>query len=491
MSTLRIRVDKYLESEGGPPPQVFARIQRMDERGRSVAQTLQHELVPISSDPTQAQAIVLQPGNYNVEVRLPSGELLSDAVRLGDGAQEMVLVAAPSSREWLGWQHLVGNVASGAELVSKSAHRGAPRDESLAKPRKRDPRSRGMAGAAPGAPAPRPPSLTERLSSVMQRVGLSISNGVIGPSSTEPESPWEPQRAATIEVDRPLHWLGSGESKLGVDLLRGDPWHALPELRGSTAHIVDALNAGRPQLLIEPSAHDDESAVFRVPNAPAGQGAYAPANRNFVAVQRRTGVELVCLPTPWVDPWTGRDVAVEIGVQRPKYEVEFASAIAVRDQQLAVLLGFLSSGALPAAKRLAETAGTMLYEKNENPLAAAAGGYALVSSAVDAQHQPWHDWIKNLMERFEHVPDGAIQYGTMRLRIRTSTADFKEATEAFKLAYRRGLPFYGLGMRWLLEGLERVGSEDEEAKAMAKSVRRLAARLHPQSPFTILRLGRR
>jgi hypothetical protein len=95
------------------------------------------------------------------------------------------------------------------------------------------------------------------------------------------------------------------------------------------------------------------------------------------------------------------------------------------------------------------------------------------------------------MVRFEHVPDGAIQYGTMRLRLRKGPEDLREAMRAFKLAYQRGLPFYGMGMRWLLEGLERFAGEDAEAQAMATDVRRLASRLHPQSPFTILRLGKR
>ena len=65
-----------------------------------------------------------------------------------------------------------------------------------------------------------------------------------------------------------------------------------------------------------------------------------------------------------------------------------------------------------------------------------------------------------------------------------------EATKAFKDAYRRGLPYYGLGLRWLLEGLQRVGTRDTEAKVMADAVQAVTARLHPQSPFTILRLGK-
>ena len=109
---------------------------------------------------------------------------------------------------------------------------------------------------------------------------------------------------------------------------------------------------------------------------------------------------------------------------------------------------------------------------------------------MDTQRQRWHGWIENLMERYEHLPDGAIQYATMRLRLRSSSSDIDRAADAFKSAYRRGLPFYGMGMRWLLDGLERLGERDEEAKQMATSVRQVTARLHPTSAFTIIRLGR-
>lgn len=493
MSELKIRIDNYVEADGEPAPRVYARIQRLDARGRSVPQTLQHELVPLSNRPEDARGIELSPGDYNVEVRLPSGELLTDAVRLSESGHDLVLAATTPAREWLGWQHGKDKAGSSAQADANLRSARATRGEAPVLPKPRASRRRRMADRVSPLPTLRRSNLTERLAEVMQRVGLRLVNGVIGPSGATAPLPWNPQQRASLQVNRPLHWLGSGEGIPGVDVMRDDPWRSLPALHGSTAHILDALHAGRERLLIEPAAQDSAAAMFRVPNHATRRddSDFASANRNFVAVEREQGVELVCLPTPWLDSWTEQEVAVEVGVQRPKFEAQFASAIAVRDPHLAVLLGFLSSGALPAAKRLAETASGLLYEKSVNPLAAAAGGYALVSGAIDDERQPWHHWIENLMERFAHVPDGAIQFATMRLRLRKDQADVDAAREAFKLAYRRGLPFYSLGLRWLLEGLQRFSDEDAEAKEMATAIRRLAARLHPQSPFTILRLGRR
>lgn len=487
MSTLRVRVDKFIESEGGPPPRVFARIERLDDRGRSVRDTLQHVLVPISHLPEQAEAISLDPGRYAVEVKLPSGEWLSDAVRVdADGTQDLVLVGAAPSREWLSWQSR-GSAARTPHLATKSSLQ-PPRSEAS---RSRSPRLKGEPGGATrGAPVTR--SIDSRTNLVLERAGLQIAHGGgIEPRRVEADAPWEPERPAEIDVARPLYWLAAGPAKMAVDVLRIDPWRSLPALRGATAHIVEALNAGRSAQLVEPAEADDASAVFPVPNrSGAGATGFAPTQRTFAAVHRRTGIELVCLPTPWVDQMSDREVGVEVTVRRPRLESEFASTVSVRDQQLSVLLGFLSSGALPSARRLAETAGDMLYEKTINPLAAAAGAYALVSGISDTHPDRWHAWVENLMHRFEHLPDGAVQYGTMRLRLRKNESDLRQATQAFKLAYERGLPYYGLGMRWLLEGLQRVGTRDEEAQAMADSVQRLTARLHPQSPFTILRLGR-
>jgi hypothetical protein len=493
MSILRVRVNKYLPSEDGPPPQVYARITKIDERGRSVGGSTQLELVPISTREDQNASITVGSGAYLVEVRMPSGELLADSVSMAEGQdQELVLMAEASPSEWLSWQHLSGNVSASSASSTASSR---PTQRAAPKPAARsNPRTRGLDTGAKKARGPmRSLTVTERATDLMQSIGLSVTDGLVRAVQRSNEVvTWASEEPASVVPSRPIYWLGHGGSTATQDFLREQPWQLLASLQGSTANIIAGLNAGRTDRVIEPSESDADAAVFRIPNEElADRSDYNVATRNYAAIHRRMGVELVCLPTPWRETWSGRDAVIEVGVQRPRYESEFASSVIVRDQQLAVLLGFLSSGALTSVKRLAQTGSSMLYEKSENPLAAAAGGFALVGSAEDAEPQPWHRWIENLMNNFEHIPDGAIQYATMRLRLRSSAQDVQEAARAFKVAYRRGLPFYGMGMRWLLEGLERVAGEDTEAQQMASDVRRLASRLHPQSPFTILRLGKR
>ncbi len=485
MSKLRIRVDKSVVVEGEQVPRVFARIQGLDDRGRVIPNSLDHVLVPISPRSRDVESVSLTPGFYRVDVTLPTGEWLSESVRVSERDQKDLVLAGEPSRAWSTWQTLSGSSSASAEPIS------APRP--AYKARQAKPRSlagSGQSSASRSMAIVRSPE--ERIAYVMERVGLPRDPLTVRPGFGGVNTGvWEADRPADIEVERALYWLPSSNSKLPVDVLRDDPWQTLPALRGPTAHIVEVLNLGGTPKVLEAAESDGATAHFPVPNVVDDAGNHvSKTKRNFVAVHRREGVELVCLPTPWVDQMQQREVRVEVNVSRPRLEREFASAISVHDAQLSVLLGFLSSGALPAAKRLAETEHGMLFEKNINPLAAAAGGYALVNSAVDARKHQWHGWIENLMLRFLDVPDGAIQYATLRLRLRTSESDVTEATKAFKDAYRRGLPYYGLGLRWLLEGLQLVGTRDTEAKLMADAVQAVTARLHPQSPFTILRLGR-
>jgi hypothetical protein len=192
---------------------------------------------------------------------------------------------------------------------------------------------------------------------------------------------------------------------------------------------------------------------------------------------------------PWPIVTRGRQAVIEAVVTQPSSPDEFATSLTVRDSRLGVLLGFLASGSLGPAREIAQTSLKLLYEKMENPLAAAAGAYAMVGTVTDSKKQDWHQWVRNLATRFEQIPDGAVLLAMLRLRLRRDQADIGEARDWFKSAYRRGLPFFSLGIRWLLTGLEKFASSDPEAESMRKAVHNIAWRIHPQSPFTIIGLG--
>jgi hypothetical protein len=273
----------------------------------------------------------------------------------------------------------------------------------------------------------------------------------------------------------------------------GDVWEQLAGLQGPPDTLLQRLNSEQSPEPIPLYDRDPNRAVYRVilgPTAVSGATLLHPVlPRHFVVVTQPQRLELLSLPIPWAQIRSGRQAVVEIIVQQTALPSEFVSSIGVRDEQLAVLLGFLSTGALNAVQEIAESAKDLLYGKMQNVLAAAAGAYAMVGTATDTQDREWHQWVRNLAQWFPQIPDGAIQLAQLLLRLRRSTADVTEAMSLLKQAYSRGLPYYTLGVRWLLEGLERVGRLDPEAAQMSKAVRAVASRIHPQSPFTIVRLG--
>jgi hypothetical protein len=210
---------------------------------------------------------------------------------------------------------------------------------------------------------------------------------------------------------------------------------------------------------------------------------------------------LAVLPLPWHQTDFSGDALVDVIVDardaRAKgREWPLRVSVVARDNVMAAVFGYLSSGDLPAAGRVAETAVDMLYQKGENPLAAAGGAYALVRLPIDAQQRPvWVPWLQNLRQRFPWLPDGAILDGWAHLNGIGRKPDIALAAAAFVAAAERGLPFYSDGVRLLFEGLTRVDAQVEAGSRPAgfakafEFARRMALRVDVRQPFTVVRLS--
>jgi hypothetical protein len=438
MTKLRLRVDKYVEDDGDIPPQILATIYSVGPAsGNRAKKVVRREMVPISHQSSHARELDLKPGHYFVEVTMPSGEILSENVELSSGReQDLVLNAEDSPHEWLSWQHLVGNVGA----VQRAAQ------EFIAPPR-------GVHFFSQPAP----------------------TTGVADAFRAE----W---------LTKPMPGLALAESPAP------DVWQALAKLPSSTTLVSQKLNSGHTAKRIPLVVSDPVSAVLRLVYDTASSNDAFPVhsknNREFLAVRHRDRYELVSLPMPWrIMASGGRQAVIEAVVTQPFSPDDFATSLAVRDSRLGVLLGFLASGSLGPAREIAQISQKLLYYKIENPLAAAAGAYAMVGAVTDSKKQDWHQWVRNLATRFKQIPDGAVLLAMLHLRLRRGHADISEAHNWFKTAYRRGLPFYSLGIRWLLTGLEKFATADSEAESMRKAVHNIAWRIHPQSPFTIIGLG--
>lgn len=486
MTGLRIRIDKYLESDGTRPPLVPAKIYSIDPSAGSSASTRSshHESIPISHRPEDAIFIKLGAGDYYVETVLPDGEVLSDSFSLtAEQTSELVLRAERSPHEWLSWQSLVGNVSSSAPPAQAKSTRATKTSRSG---KKKVTQSReGMRDASRNAAG----SASETAVEPTRHAKGALSFEAVASESFErPE----------VSIGMPIRVVAVKEpASIAIEASSASAWEWLGGLAGdSAANLVATLSQGRPTLDVATFKSDGNQAVYRITLRPSSSAAFhvssgddANTSRHFALVPHLRWVELIALPMPWNVIRSGREASIEIVTRQVYEENDFCASATARDEDLGPLLGYLSSGLLPTVRDLAETARDMLFRKWENPYAACAGGYALVGTARAAEDREWHDWIRTLMNRFPDIPDGAIQWAQLRLKTRRTQADIEEARTALKLAYRRGLPFYSMGIRLLTEGLEWLSRDDPEAAEMMKNVRRVAWRTNFQQPFTILRIG--
>jgi len=477
MSALTVRIHKYLDAAEARAPRVPAKIYELDSSAKSSASTgsVRRAQVPISENPAEVARLDLPPGTYYVESVLPSGETLADSVTLAEGeTRDLVLRGTSSPNEWFSWQHLMGNTRPGSSANQRPG--GSVR----------------VINRKPGG-TPRKKGAPRRIADG----GAGYAGSRTHAASLRPGS--APELRGPTAIGRPINFLASPLPALVLGEPQGAAaWKGLAEATSANANtLATLLNQGKSALDLPVYTHDARRAVYRLSwqqgsrsEVHALEGRVPAMPRYFAVVPRRRCVELISLPMPWRVIGMGREAAIEIAVQQMHAADAFCASATALDEDLGMLLGYLSSGSLVVAREMAETARDMLYYKVENPYAAAAGGYALVGTALTAEDREWHGWIRNLMHSFPHIPDGAIQWAQLCLKMRRGPSDIEEARVALKLAYRRGLPFYSMGVKWLMEGLEWIaGESDPEAVQMLRQVQRLAWRTNFQQPFTIVRIG--
>ena len=211
-------------------------------------------------------------------------------------------------------------------------------------------------------------------------------------------------------------------------------------------------------------------------------------DRAFLRVVRGSEIWLLALPLPW-NGLTG-PVPVQLLLDAGTSRVESTDAgdhsledlpigIIVKDPQLGSSFGYLRSqdqSSLSAMhEQIARAAEQALFDKAQNPLAAAAGAYLLIRMGLVER---LHDWPANLCERFEWLPDGAIIEGCHLLM----RQDEAKAAKRFALAAARGIPAFTEGARQLYKAKLRLGPRF--AKRASAWVDELASVIHPNRIYT-------
>lgn len=262
--------------------------------------------------------------------------------------------------------------------------------------------------------------------------------------------------------------------------------------------LADWIKAGPPRVfhdlrpsLIRSSPKDQDSSTelhrFFM-NARRLEKEHLP--RRYCLISAGETLQLLPLPIPWFNLKTQKQLPVELLVQ--ENDRNLTASFSIPDVDLCTALGYMSRGALRAAAQLVDQAEAvnMLFQKFTNPLGAAGGAYILLGTEPVTQKRPWHQWVQNLMNYFPWLPDGAIQYAWLQLRQSPTQENRDRARQALITAFNRGVPYYTLGLQWMIDGLTLLGEDDQEAQRMLRSVQQISWRLDTSQTFTSIALAR-
>ncbi len=443
--------------------------QLLDVGGAVPVRADQHEMVlTLGGEPTE---IAVEPGLWGVELILPTGELLNKQTRVeANGEQRVHFELGESPREWLGWQFAEGTVPE-RRAYEEQLERGI---RQFPGPRRTAPRRDG-----PVVPFATAAAIRKSLGSPVVTTDAYARPGTFAAQKSR-------SQVTTLRFLPPEQTPNSKDfERFGCAL---ELWKAFVSGLRLEAPILDLAGLAQddgPGFL--PGQNDPWHDVWRL-------GAEEwDEQRRFAMVVTNRAVEFVSLPLPW-SPDTGivDDVLIELVIDKRDVVGSSRTSLTLRDQKYFGLLSYLKTGSLALAASVAERGAEeenmlvdVLEDKRQNPLAACASGYALLGAVDLTRERSWYPWLANLNEWFPWLPDGAILYG--RWLTLSGRGDEEEARQAFLRAFRRGIPFYSLGLSWLLEGLRQFGRDPECVEA-ARLVRQVSLRSDVGQVFTVLRL---
>lgn len=138
MTELALRLQKHLEFGHRPISTrmgaVVTLVQVANAAGEPVVSAPPRNVVIPANESGAARPVPVEPGHWLVEATLPSGEFIAEQVKV-DAGQTVPLTlhaAEHSPQEWLGWQHLLGNI-DGRKTLEMLQERAREVAEALAR----------------------------------------------------------------------------------------------------------------------------------------------------------------------------------------------------------------------------------------------------------------------------------------------------------------------------------------------------------------------
>lgn len=444
MSMVSIGIRKYFENApDGPGGAVVSIIPIANAGGASLSNTdrksrrYDNLIVPIGQSERRF-SLSLPSGQYLARVTLPSGEWLEQQFETNESAPVTLdFQAQQSEHEWLSWQHFSG--ATNARPTSIQMRSARP---------------------------------------VMTTGGTS--------KSAFPRTGQADLQQAFAAFDS-----NAGEfsgSNLWGALLRakqdGDKWERFGNLAGPACWSAKVLKA------------DHEDGEFRLFRTHMHDGRWAGKTqsnwRNFLVARTSRALEIASLPLQWRTLGPSPGFTTEVLLHKKASSESFLTRTGIADTQSSSMLSYMAQGRFDLARPFVEHARELLFDKQDNPLGAAAGGYVLFADASASGDKNWADWTGRLISLAPWLPDAAILHGIRTLRLGSSESEFRHAGAKLHEAFMRGPPFFSMGVALLQEGLSQVAGEWNEPSMVEalKTVDAFAAHLDASQPFTTVRFAR-
>jgi hypothetical protein len=469
-------------------------------------------------DINEEEQISVDPGNYTVRVYLPNGNVVAESVsvstddcrvdfdllgvRTDEYARESlvgVIPRLPSADRAEALQRYSDSVKKGGEIVQVEPKPGSIKTRKFQ--------------FYPSAEDVE--NLSSRLRQAATDVGLNRASiervGSKHALTTVRADLWQPLDGAVRVIGETTPYAGE---TLG---LRNRDDYASRDLQALGAWIGNAAGGLRPFTF---QSIGEVDARLVVPDSNFDVRFLSGERRSFATVIDGAGdAHVLVFPHCWrryAGEVTGASLVVALGIDtilREESDVGeragWQCSTVVDDSAFNAYMGFLSRGMGEAADVVLGQASNYLFEKTQNPVAAAAGAFGLLSQASRSEPDPmpWRRWIENLYTRSPELPDGAVAMARMYWQYGAAESDEAggldvEVLRRYALeAVRRGLPYLRMSIEYLSEILTVVVSDDrmndrstDDAKSSAQAlqrVSRLSRLVVPGEFFTTVRLRTR
>lgn len=439
-----------------------ARVRRLDQLSPEMS-------VAVSVGDRTTQIAGLDEGLYEVQLHLPSGQILSQQIALGsEKIETLSFNAGGSPAEYLGWQHFAGSVKGMAEREFSVSEHVSQVD---------------LASVS-----------NDTEETTYSASGVDLKNNATPQNEIRP-------RLLMVEAPAVLDDTARDDDRTIEN------WRLLAAgVKGDIKPVSMVRGFIRRNQKANQETADHETWRFAFAHEHS-EGRRPP--RRFALVQFDHGHELVSLPLPWrIDlhgnQWHSDDF-VDLMVDKSIGRRTSRSNVMVRDEKYGGLLAYMNSGSLGLAGEMmrangpiAQTALDLLYEKGRSPLGACAAGYILMatSNLVDSEDgstriAEWRSWIDNLVQQplYHWIPDVSILGAKLVLHTAETREEAWEALPFLHRALRGGLPFYSMGLGWLLELLGHFRNEDKLIGALFNDVDLVARSLDVSQAFLVINIS--